>query len=247
MYRIVKRDNYENPKIELYDFPSASSPIALNPFEELEGSMVQEGIDISQEQGKKHEEETFEAERDQLRQESIAKGYEEGKIKGHAEGYEVGYAIGLQEAKESQKKALEGLQEKIANCIEDMEEQRELYLESYLDDLKNISLAVGEKIVQTSLKSSESVIQRMILAATDKLKKVVWAKVYIGTGGVAMQVQGDSQFIGSLSKLAESVKVILMDEEPLGICIIEMPDEVIDISVETQIEAIRDIVNDARM
>ena len=38
-----------------------------------------------------------------------------------------------------------------------------------------------------------------------------------------------------------------MDHEEAGTCIIELPDEIIDASVGTQIENIKDIINNARV
>ena len=87
----------------------------------------------------------------------------------------------------------------------------------------------------------------MILAATEKLKKAAWAKVYIGSGRETLDIQGDAEFLRSLSKMAESVKVIMMDEEEKGTCIVELPDEIIDISVGTQLENIKEILNNARL
>ncbi len=58
-----------------------------------------------------------------------------------------------------------------AAYIVDVERLKDKALEKYMDDLKEIALAIGEKIVRTSLRSNARVIERMILAATEKLKK----------------------------------------------------------------------------
>lgn len=138
-------------------------------------------------------------------------------------------------------------QGELINYVKGLGEEKDKILEKYIDDLKNIALSIGEKIVQTSLKTSEDVIERMILAATEKLKKAAWAKIYIGSGREPLDIQGDAEFLHSLSKLADSVKVIMMDEEEKGTCIVELPDEIIDISVGAQLENIKEILNNARL
>ena len=122
-------------------------------------------------------------------------------------------------------------------------------LEEYLDDLKDISLAIGEKIIQTSLKSSSDVVKNMILAATDKLKRTAWAKIYIADSPEVegREIQGDAELLDQLSKISDNVKIIVMGDAAPGTCIIELPQEVMDISVGTQMENIKEILNNARV
>lgn len=178
-----------------------------------------------------------------IEEEAFQKGYKQGE----EAGYKAGALQAMEEDRERFEEEMEVLQGKIAQYIDDVTTEKEKLLEKYIDDLKNISISIGEKIVQTSLKSSEKVIERMILAATEKLKKAAWAKIYIGRGKAPMDVQGDPEFLRSISKLADNVKVIMMDQEEPGTCIVELPDEIIDISVGTQLENIREILNNARL
>ena len=81
---------------------------------------------------------------------------------------------------------IRSFQEDIAKVLESVSIEKTKMLEKYVDDLKRISLAVAEKIVQTSLQSSGDIVKRMILAATDKITRKQWAKIYITkceTGG----------------------------------------------------------------
>ena len=125
--------------------------------------------------------------------------------------------------------------------------EKEKLLEQYVDDLRKISLAIAEKIVQTSLQSSSDIIKRMILAATDKITKKQWAKIYITkcSAGVSMEV--DAEFLEALSRLSDNIKIVTMDNGEEGTCIIELPDEIIDASVGTQLENIKDILNNVRV
>lgn len=176
------------------------------------------------------------------------KAYEDGYL----QGMEKGCADGQEKAYNEQKKAIAGeydlVLKKTAECAADIEEAKEKVLEQYMDDLKNIALAIGEKIVQTSLKSSESVVKNMILAATERLKRSAWAKIYVADSGneKGMNIQGDADFLEELSHISDNVKVIVMEDVPPGTCIIELPQEVIDISVPTQLENIKEIINNAR-
>ena len=56
----------------------------------------------------------------------------------------------------------------------------------------------------------------------------------------------DAEFLESLSHLSDNLKIITMNDGEEGTCIVELPDEVIDASVGTQLENIKDILNNVR-
>ncbi len=173
--------------------------------------------------------------------------YNEGYESGKEEGFKKGTDQAISEYNLRFEHEFKELQQNIAKYIKDVENAKELLLEQYIDDLKNISLAIGEKIVQTSLKSSSEVVERMILSATGRIKKSAWAKIYIGKGEETLDIRGDVKFLQELSKLSDNVKIIMLEEEDTGTCIVELPDEIIDMSVGTQLENIKEILNNARL
>lgn len=185
-----------------------------------------------------------------LREEATRTGREEGYAAGKQQGYDEGYADGEQRALEAHQEEyqneLDYLQEQVTGTIRDMGNLKDKVLEQYLDNLKDISLAVAEKIIHTSLKSSSEIIKRMIVVSTEKLKKVAWAKIYIGRNESGINIQGDAELMHELTKLSDNVKIVVMNEEP-GTCIIELPSEIIDVSAGTQLENIRGILENARL
>lgn len=181
---------------------------------------------------------------ERIKHEAYEEGLEAGRRAGHEEGFREGEAEGLEIY---QNKIVE-LEDMLAACIADVETQKAKTLEKYMDDLKEVSLAIGEKIVRTSLRSNARVIERMILAATEKLKKSAWAKIYIGaTQEIGRDINADARFLQELSNLSDTVKIIIMEGEETGTCIVERPEEIIDVSVGTQLENIREIMNNARL
>lgn len=184
--------------------------------------------------------------------EEAAKIKEEAYEEGYIKGMEQGCTAGEKKAYEEHRVKLEETWEEVRNQVEiyaqEVQHVKEKILEEYLDDLKNIALAIGEKIIQTSLKSSGEVVKNMILSATGKLKKCAWAKIYIAEApGEEKKIQGDAELLEELSRISENVKVIVMEEAAPGTCIIELPQEIMDISVGTQIENIKEILNNARV
>lgn len=169
---------------------------------------------------------------------------------GYREGKEAGQQDGFREAYEEQRllvdQELNRLRKEIADVVDDVSVEKAKLLEKYVDDLKRISLAVAEKIIQTSLQSSGDIIKRMILSATDKIRKKQWAKIYITKCDTGVSMEVDTEFLEALSGLSDNIKIITMDNGEEGTCIIELPDEIIDASVGTQLENIKDILNNVR-
>lgn len=247
LYRILKTKSEEAETFGYKNFPEfgLSASESEERAEMLSGDDVSYGDNEIGEAMRQAEKiiNTAKDEAEKIRQEA----YEEGREKGMKEGYADGKQQALEEGNRQLDEELGLLRDKIARYIEDVEIEKQKLMEQYIDDLKNIALAIGEKIVQTSLRSSSDIVKRMIVSATEKLKKSAWAKIYVGKNGQQIDVHGDSRLLKELSKLSDNVKIIVMEEEEPGTCIIELPEEVIDISVGTQIENIKEILNNARL
>ena len=134
------------------------------------------------------------------------------------------------------------LEREIRQAVESVKEAKKRCLNTYLDELKDCAIAVAEKVIHISLKSSGEVIRQMIIAATEKLDKSAWVKIYIDRTDYEMLMQADSDLLSELSHLSDNIKFVVMDQEEEGSCIIERPDEILDLSVNSQIENIKDIL-----
>lgn len=170
------------------------------------------------------------------------------------EGAEAGYEDGLsrgekQAAEELTKKRREQKEEferELHNALSSVEEAKSRCIRNYMDELKDCSIAVAEKVIHISLSSSGDVIRRMILAETEKLKKTAWVKIYMAKTDYEMMAKADADLVSELSRLSDNIKFIVMEKENNGDCIIETPEEIIDISVDTQMENIKEIVQNVR-
>jgi flagellar assembly protein FliH len=175
----------------------------------------------------------------------------QAKEEGFQEGYEAGLSEGYEKAYEDHKAELdmkiEEFQSAMKATIELVTEEKDKILGRYIDDLKKITMTIAEKVIQTSLKSSGEIIKRMIAAAAGKLKKTQWVKIYVSQKDAGLMIQGDVGLLNELSHISGNIKIIAMDHAEDGTCIIELPEEIIDVSVNTQIENIKGILSNARL
>lgn len=173
-----------------------------------------------------------------LKAEAISNGREEG----YQKGFESGFADGQAKVGQALKEQQEMFREKLEQALSSVETAKKASLEKYLEELKDCCLAVAEKVICISLKSSGQVIKHMLVAETEKLKKTDWVKIYMEKSDYSMMMEADSDVVKELSRLSDNIKFVVMDKGDSGSCIIEMPEEIVDMSVDTQLDNIRDLL-----
>ena len=132
----------------------------------------------------------------------------------------------------------------VSQAVEEMSDFGFSTLERVRGQLRDLSIAVAEKVIHISLKSSGEVIARMIQAATEKLKRREWVHIYLADCDAKNLAQAAPELTTALAGLSDHIKFMPMADDEPGTCIIEMPDEIIDASAATQLSNIRDLLKD---
>ncbi len=165
------------------------------------------------------------------REEAFNRGYAEGMAQAMQEGREECERMALEQIK-----GIEGFLEAAARA-------RDKMLDDSREELKDLAVAVAEKIIHVSLKNSSDIILRMVDAATDTHKRCEWAHVYVADCDVGGKAYTVPELTAALSHIADRVRVIPMPDEESGTCIVELPDVIYDASVSTQLENIREVLD----
>ncbi len=217
---------------------------ALRAMEEA-AREADEQAELALAEAKKQAEELLEAAKaeaetikEEARQAGYARGLEEGRQAGRAE------ATGKMEAVlEEQRQAVS---QELSETVASIERAKSKCLRDYLDQLRDCAFAVAEKVIHTSLEASGDIIRRMIVFETEKLKKTAWLKIYLEKMDYDMMMEADVDLVTELTRVSDNIKFIVMEKEQRGSCIIETPEEILDIGVETQMENIREITGTIR-
>ncbi len=184
---------------------------------------------------------------EQIRQDG-QKEAEQARKEAQEDGYRQGYAEGLLQAQVESKRVMEeqaqSQAEQVKVFLEKATTAREELLRQAESELVDRSLAMDERGINIRLKSRREVIARMIQGATEKLKRGEGVHIYVVGGEPGYLAQITPYLEDALAGLSEHIKIIPMSEDELGTCIIEMPDEIIDVSASTQLNNIRGILMD---
>ena len=236
------------PETEIKATTAAAKDYAVNP-DGAGASQLEDAEEQAQEILRRAQAEA-EALKEQLKAEweqRMKAAEEDGFKKGYEDGIRAGRQDAEKETDELVKERLAGFEQDARNAIAQISLAKEESLKRYQDELLDCALAVAEKVICVSLHTSGEVMKRMILSAAKNLKKSEWAKVYIDRFDYTMMMEGDADALNWLSELSDSIKFVVMDREGEGTCIIETPSEIVDISVNTQMENIREIVSGTKI
>ncbi len=189
---------------------------------------------------------------DQARLESELKAQElfessrqSGLEAGRAEGLAQGATQAIQEGQRAQERQAADLAAEFERFLEKAGARLDQQMDDNVEELRDLAIAIAEKVVSVSLKSSSEVICRMIQSAIDKRKRREWAHIYIAECDAKHLVRVPASLMTALSALSDRVRIIPMADDEAGTCIIETPDEIVDASAATQLNNIRTLLSDA--
>lgn len=174
----------------------------------------------------------------------VARIHQQASEEGYNQGYAEGQRIGREEASAATNKAAQESVEAVQRFLIQANSVRDEKIDKLSGELLDVAVTVAEKVIHVSLKSSEEIIKRMIVAATEKLKRREWVQIYVADCDVKGVAQSDPSLSAALSSLSDHIKIVPMRDAESGTCIVEMPDEIIDASASTQLENIRSVIHE---
>ena len=174
----------------------------------------------------------------------VARIHQQASEEGYNQGYVEGQRKGEEEASAATRKAAQESVEAVQRFLTQANNMRDEKIDKLSGELLNVAVAVAEKVIHVSLKSSEEIIKRMIIAATEKMKRREWVQIYVADCDVKGVAQSDPSLTAALSCLSDHIKIVPMRDAETGTCIVEMPDEIIDASASTQLENIRSVIHE---
>ena len=194
-------------------------------------------------QAREDAEQMMEAAREDVQQEleSIRAG---ARDEGYRAGYMEGTAKAMEDSARDREEQAKRLEEDVKVFLEKASLAREEMLMQTREELLDLCIAVAEKVVRVSLRSSSDVIVRMIQTATERMKKQEWVHIYIPGCDARGVTRISPALTTTLAGLSQHIKVVPMGDEEDGTCIIETPEEIIDASVSTQMSTMRDILRE---
>ena len=161
---------------------------------------------------------------------------------GYRDGYAQGIAKAMDDAVRDREETAARMEQDVKAFLEKASLAREELILQSRDELVELCLSIAEKVVRVSLKSSAEVIVRMIQTATERMRRQEWVHIYISGCDTRQVAKISPALTSTLGALSQHIKVVPMEDDESGTCIVETPEEIVDASVSTQMSNIRDVL-----
>lgn len=178
-------------------------------------------------------------------EEEVHELFRAARSDGYNGGFAEGMAAAMSEAQAEIERQVTEQGAEVKRFLEAAVHSRDLVLQDTREDLRDLALAVAEKVIRVSLKSSGDILMRMIDSATEKHRRCEWVQIYIADCDTKNISLSTPELTAALGHLSNRIRIIPMADDESGTCIIEMPDEIIDASVSTQMDNIREVIQNA--
>jgi flagellar assembly protein FliH len=156
--------------------------------------------------------------------------FEQARISGYKEGFKEGKNL----IQQKMQIAIDELTE----LIESVEKEKQNIFIKYQEELKNLSLSIAKKIIDTDLKSSDDAFLYLYKSALKYHNKQETLKLTVSDLDVEF-VTSNKQILLSMASGAKSINIVAVENAPKGTLILETEQSIIDASAESQFEKIK--------
>ena len=179
---------------------------------------------------------------------AVEQELEELRDQARQDGYNSGYAQGMDDALKEGRRQIDAMSKEQIQSVERFLQaaarERDRIFDDCREDMKDLALAIAEKVIRVSLKNSSDILLRMVDAATDTHKRCEWARIYVADSDLEGKAFTMPELTEQLGHVAERIRVIPMADDEPGTCIVELPDVILDASVSTQLGNIKELLSD---
>jgi len=174
-------------------------------------------------------------------QEGFANGREEGLKSGLEAGNRQGISEGAKKAEAENRKSLNELGE----MIQSVEKSKTEILSKFEDDLKDLAIAIARAIVKKELETDPKTLHTIIQNAVDSYRNQAWVRIYVSGNTANLLTKTDASIAQELQAVSDRVKVVVTPGIGDESCVIEMPDQVIDAGIDTQLKKIQSALEES--
>lgn len=160
------------------------------------------------------------------------------------QGFNTGFEAGKKDAAEKCGKYLEAA----ARLLSEINSRKEAYYISHEYELCTTVLDMVKKITMAEIKTDSGVIDRIIANAAKNFRNSDYVKISVCRGEVSREMVTDKDFVKSLIPFIPEIEIEELDPEdaPPGTVVLDNGSEIIDASVPTQLDFLKEIMKNSR-
>ncbi len=164
------------------------------------------------------------------------------KEKAKAEGFKEGFDEGKRQSLEKCSKYIDAS----AQLLSDINSHKDAYYIENESELRDTLFLMVEKITKAELKADPKIIERIIEDAAKSFRNSDYIKVSLAEGEVSREIKTDVKLIKKLIPYIKDIDVEILPDAEEGTVILDNDEEIIDASVPTQLDFLKEILRNTR-
>lgn len=154
----------------------------------------------------------------------------------------AGYTDGFASGKKESLAKCETYLKAAAGFLDEINSRKEAYYISNREEMKETVLELVKKITLQEIKTDPKIIEGIIAQAAKNFRNSDYVKISLANGEVARKLRTDANFVKELIPFIPDIEIEVLNEAEDNTVILDNGSEIIDASVPTQLDFLREIV-----
>lgn len=154
----------------------------------------------------------------------------------------AGYTDGFASGKKESLAKCETYLKAAAGFLDEINSRKEAYYISNREEMKETVLELVKKITLQEIKTDPKIIEGIIAQAAKNFRNSDYVKISLANGEVAQKLRTDVNFVKELIPFIPDIEIEVLNEAEDNTVILDNGSEIIDASVPTQLDFLREIV-----
>lgn len=164
------------------------------------------------------------------------------KEKAKAEGFKEGFEEGKRQSLEKCSKYVDA----VAQLLADINSHKDAYYLENEKELRDTLFVMVEKIVKGELKTAPEMVERIIADAAKGFRNSDYIKISVADGEISRELKTDEKLIRQLIPYIADIDIEILPDAEDGTIILDNNEEIVDASVPTQLEFLKEIMRNSR-
>lgn len=164
------------------------------------------------------------------------------KEQARKEGYNEGYADGKNESLDKYKKYIDAA----GKLLSEINSRKDAYYISNEDELRETVMEMVKKIVRAEMKSNPEAINCIIAEAAKKFRNSDYLKITLAEEEITEKFKTDEKLVREIIPFISDIELEFDEDAAEGTIILDNGSEIVDAGVPTQLDFLREILNNTR-
>ncbi len=164
------------------------------------------------------------------------------KEKAKADGFKEGFEEGKKQAENKAKNYLE----EISSLLGEINAHKNAYYISNELELRETLFSLVQKVTMQEIETKPQIIENIISDAAKNFRNSDYIKISLAKGEVSRTIKTDAKLIKKLIPYIKEVDIEILSDAEDGTVILDNNNEIVDASVPTQLEFLKEIIRTTR-